>query len=187
MKYQAVTQWKYLSSGCEPNEYCSNNSYMDVSLIPRICDSSCSPNPIVYQFSTVMSPSKACPKSVKVSSAPPPPLRSTPHKPPALGSLQWPPNCPPPLIPTWMHLWFLESVILPVPPTPQSINFPLSCLHPKHVPNLSRSLQLHHHHSGPHPTSPQHWDHCNDLLTAPHPCHYFCLQSSLHIAERQTF
>ena len=47
--------------------------------------------------------------------------------------------------------------------------FQLSCVHPNHVPNLSRSLERHHHHTGTHPTSFSHWDHCNDCLTASSP------------------
>lgn len=48
MKYQAFDHWKCLSTGYVINEYCRDNSYMDLSLIPKICGSSFSLNPVCY-------------------------------------------------------------------------------------------------------------------------------------------
>lgn len=66
-KYQTLDCRKCLSSGCVTNEYCRDNSYMDLSLNPRVYDTSLSLNPIFSQFSTpVISPSTACSKYVNV-------------------------------------------------------------------------------------------------------------------------
>lgn len=61
---QAFDHWKCYVN----NEYLRNNSYRDLSLIPRIGDSSLSLNLTFYQLPTLsISRSKTCPKSLNVS------------------------------------------------------------------------------------------------------------------------
>lgn len=66
MKHQGLDHGECLSNDCVTNEYCKDNSYVDLSLISWVCDPSLSLNPISSQFSTpAISPPRAYSKYVK--------------------------------------------------------------------------------------------------------------------------